>query len=184
MRPIALATEDELSETVGLRLLSEIDAIRCDFKLRKGGSGYLRSNIEKFEKFAKRVPILLITDLDTAGASAPQGILFRVAVREIESWLLADHDGISNLLQISPAKLPDNPDILDDPKRSLLHFAKNAPREIRSDLIADKGVMAAQGMGYNFRLGQFVRESWSPQRAASRSDSLRRTRERLIQFLP
>lgn len=192
---INIATEDELSEIVGIRLVSEMgSAFEVGLTLRKGGFGYLRNSLKSFCQMASRDPMLLLTDLDQAKCPAslieewmgsmrkPDKLLFRVAVREVESWLLSDHDAMASLMGCSKAKLPKQPDTLADPKQTLLRFARNAPRNIRTDLIAEDGVIASQGLGYNQRLGDFVREQWSPERAASRSDSLLRVRQRLIQL--
>lgn len=44
---VALATEDELSETVGVRLIEET-GLSVDLTLRRGGSGYLKTNMTKW----------------------------------------------------------------------------------------------------------------------------------------
>lgn len=195
MKPIALATEDSLSEDVGRKLIAEAASdFDITLSLRKGGNGYLKTNIAKFLEISQQIPLLLITDLDTETCApklrgdwlgkrqAPKKFLFRVAVREIESWLLADHAAMQKFLGISLAKMPLKPDSLSDPKQALLNLAGGAGRDIRGDLLAAKGAIASQGLGYNNRLGLFVREMWSPARAAARSDSLARTRQRLKQL--
>lgn len=187
---IVLATEDELSETVGLCLAAEA-GLEVGQQLRRGGSGYLRSRLTSFCEMARYQPVLLLTDLDRArcassliekwmGASErPENFIFRVAVREIEAWLLADHDAIKGLLGKRVGKLPDDPDQLLDPKQALLALAEKAPRDIREDLVAKDGAIASQGLGYNAVLGQMVREDWRPDRAAGRSASLAKARVRL-----
>lgn len=193
MTPVALVTEDELSEAVGVRLLSEgAGRIGVGLLLRKGGNGYIRSWLENFCQMASQGPVLIITDMDTWTCPAalcsewfrrkprPSGLLLRVAVREVEAWLLADHDGLRGLLgERAAAKFPAQPETLADPKQFLLSLAARAPRQVRDDLCADSGAVARQGLGYNARLTQFVREVWSPKRAASHSRSLRRARERI-----
>lgn len=190
---VALATEDELSEAVGLRLLSEYDLLvqAPPMLLRRGGFGYLRSHMESWKQIAQRQIVLLITDLDRkscpvqllgewlgAGRECPERLIFRIAVREIESWLLADHDALPQLLG-RRGQPPRAPDSLPDPKRFLLKQAERAPRDVREDLVVRKGVIAQQGIGYNARLTSWVRAHWSPQRAAERSPSLARARRAL-----
>lgn len=195
MNAIHLATEDELSESIGERLVSELGTgFQVDLRLRRGGYGYLRSRIPNFCEMAKRNAILLITDLDTGNCARslvdewlchrrkPELLLFRVAVHEIESWLLADHAAMKRLLGKGATKLPARPDELNDPKQVLLRCASRAPREVRKDLLADKNAFASQGLGYNRRLCALVREDWNPVEAALRSDSLRRARLRLRRF--
>jgi hypothetical protein len=192
---VCLATEDSLSEAVGRRLVAEVGSrIEIGLTFRKNGFGYLKANIDKFCSVAQRSPLFLITDLDKekcatlliskwlGNRSLPKNLVFRVAVREIESWLLADHVGMKKLLGAGANKLPVNPDQLLDPKQSLLKFASKAPRAVQNDLLVEPGVIASQGLGYNQRMGEFVRSTWDPNRAASCSDSLSRTLKRLQQM--
>jgi hypothetical protein len=192
MRQVHLATEDALSEAVGRRLILDLESgIEVGLQLRRGGNGHLRSNLDKFIALARRDPVLLITDLDRQGCAAslrrawigarrlPDTLIFRVAVREIEAWLLADHQGVSQLMGGKVTRLPPHPDGLADPKRTLLDLASRASQPIKADLVAPKGALATQGLGYNNRLSQFAQSTWSPTRAAERSESLRRARCRL-----
>jgi hypothetical protein len=114
--------------------------------------------------------------------SYPDNLVFRVAVREIEAWLLADHVGMGRLLVAGAANLPNDPDLLLDPKQVLLQLASKAPRVVQNDLLVEPGAIASQGLGYNQRMGDFVRNTWDPKRAALCSDSLCRTLNRLRQM--
>jgi hypothetical protein len=187
-----LATEDILSEEVGLRLISELGGeFSVGLKFRKNGNSYLRQKLTSFCQLSERYPLLIITDLDQIvcpvnlitdwlrNKPKPTKLLLRVAVREIESWLLADHDGIISLLGSGVTKLLANPELLSDPKRELLRYAQKAPRKVRADMLPEQNALALTGLGYNRRMSDFVRNVWSPTRAATRSESLRRTRERL-----
>lgn len=191
MTDVALATEDELSETIGIRVLSEIDPpIHASLLLRKGGYGYLRSKMDSWCQLSQQRPVFLLTDLDNKECPSllidnwfgqkqrPENLLLRVAVREVESWLLADHEAMRFLIG-SKGKLPQNPDALENPKQSLLQLAKSARRDVREDLVVETGTVASQGIGYNARLGLLVQTHWSPTRAAKRSSSLRRAITRL-----
>lgn len=195
MLRICLATEDSLSEAVGYRLLAEVcPEFEVGLTFRKNGFGYLKANIEKFCNVAQRSPLLLITDLDKAKCAAsliskwmgaksyPDNLVFRVAVREIEAWLLADHVGMGRLLVAGATNLPNDPDLLLDPKQVLLQLASKAPRAVQNDLLVEPGAIASQGLGYNQRMGDFVRNTWDPKRAALCSDSLCRTLNRLRQM--
>ncbi len=195
MSGIVLATEDALSEAVGLRLLSEPHCgLRCEQLLRRNGAGYLRTKMTSCREMARHgQPVLVLTDLDrlqcpasliaqwVGGLKPPAGLLIRVAVREVEAWLLADHDGMQRLLGLSP-RLPSKPDMLADPKQHLITIARSARRDIRDDLVPARGAIARQGLGYNARLCAFVASDWSPERASGRSESLKRTRRRLAEF--
>lgn len=195
MLPIALATEDELSEAIGLRLIAENTACSTGepMRLRKDGFGYLKSGMKKWLELARQRPVLLLTDLDQkacpvllreewlAGASLHSALLFRVAVREIESWVLADHAAIRQLIG-SKGRLPEAPDELPDPKQYLLQLARQAPRDVRQDLVRIEGRELRQGLGYNRRLAHWVKAEWNPARAAERSPSLHRARAALTRY--
>lgn len=101
MKSIVLATEDVLSEEAGLRLAAEA-GLRVEQQLRRSGNGYLKSRIPNFCEMAAFRTVVVISDLDQIQCpsklladwlgprSKPDNLLLRVAVREIESWLLAD----------------------------------------------------------------------------------------------
>jgi len=129
---VALATEDVLSEAVGKRLLACIEhPLEPTLYFRQNGFGYLRANMDKWCKVAAHQPVVLLTDLDNhvcpqeliadwSGALIrPNNLIFRVAVKEVESWLLADHEAMRHLIG-EKGKLPSEPDNLDDPKKYLL----------------------------------------------------------------
>lgn len=193
MNSIVLATEDVLSEQVGLRLAAEV-GLSVSQKLRRNGRGYLKSRIANFCQMASFQPVVMIADLDMIRCPSrllsnwlgrrkrPDDLLVRCAVREIESWLLADHEAMRRLLGRRAGKLPHEPEALLDPKGMLLNLAQHAPRDVRDDLLPLGGAIASQGLGFNSRLSDVIRTDWSPARAAERSPSLQRTRERLRQL--
>jgi Domain of unknown function (DUF4276) len=191
MIPIAVATEDELSEAIALRLISEVKhSLHVTHTLRRGGFGYLRSKMDSWCQMAEHQIMMVLTDLDRANCLVefrdewianrplPARLVFRIAVREVESWVLADHEAMRELFGERGA-LPMEPDTLIDPKQTLLSFAKGAPKSVRDDLIKKVDGRLQQGLGYNTRLSHWVNTVWSPERAAERSPSLARARVRL-----
>ncbi|MDO8333876.1 MAG: hypothetical protein Q7T35_04310 [Nitrosomonas sp.] len=194
MTPIAIATEDQLSEAIALRLISEIPTPHfIQHQLGKTGNGYLRSRMGSWYQMAQQQVMLVLTDLDRANClvefrdqwlagAPPANLLFRIAVREVESWVLADHVAMRALIG-AKGVLPAAPDELADPKQSLLKLAKSAPKQIREDLLKTIDGSLAQGLGYNARLTAWVNSEWSPQRAAERSPSLARIRLRLNEIV-
>lgn len=191
MMLLALATEDVLSEAIGLRLLAELSTpITPSQLLRRQGFGYLKSRMDSWRQLAQRQIVLILTDLDQLACPitlkadwlgdkpAPANLMLRIAVREVESWVLADHEAMRKLIG-KKGTLPPEPDQLPDPKQHLLKLAKLAARPIREDLVKETGAVASQGIGYNHRLTAWARSDWSPERAAQRSPSLQRARTRL-----
>lgn len=190
MIPIAVATEDELSEAIALRLISEVKPLYVTHKLRRDGFGYLRSNMNSWCQMAEQQIMMVLTDLDRANClvkfrdqwmtnrQLPARLIFRIAVKEVESWVLADHEAMRKLVG-KKGVLPIAPDALVDPKKTLLGFAKTAPKSVRDDLLKIIDSQLRQGLGYNARLTNWVNTTWSPERAAERSPSLARARIRL-----
>jgi len=189
---ITLATEDELSEAIGLRLIAEVGAFNEHYiqRVRKNGNGYLCSKMDSWRKLAsntnrivlvltdldqKPCPVALLEDWGARAAPLPKNLLLRIAVREAEAWVLADHEGMRKL--IGPkGVLPSEPDALQDPKQHLLDLARSAPREVRQGLLPAKNVRASKGLAYNRILVNWIGTVWNPQRAANRSPSLQRAR--------
>lgn len=140
-------------------------------------------------QMAQHQVMVVLTDLDRANclvefreqwltAHPPENLVVRVAVREVESWVLADHVAMRAL--IGPrGVLPPAPDSLADPKQFLLGLVKGAPKPVRDDLLKVVDGNLAQGLGYNARLTAWVESEWCPNRAEERSPSLARARLRL-----
>ena len=109
MTGIYIATEDELSEVVVYRLIEETKhGLSVSVPMRAGGFGYLKNKVTGLLKLAHNVPVFLLADLDTSvcppalrenwlgtGVILPDDLLFRIAVREVEAWLLADREGFA-----------------------------------------------------------------------------------------
>lgn len=162
----------------------------------RNGFGYLRKHIAGWNAAAKGQPFLLLTDLDAAECpfsplqswfSVPKNnnLLFRVAVREVESWLLADAEGIATFLAVKLATVPANPESLPDPKRVLVELAaRSRKKDLREDIAPKRSSTAKQGPDYNACLGRFVLDHWNVAGAAGNAASLRRTIERLASFRP
>ncbi len=102
-------------------------------------------------------------------------LLLRVAVREVEAWLLADPQPLANFLNVSASRIPTAPDQLPDPKRTLVQLARRSrTRSIRMDIAPAEGSTATQGPNYNGALRPFVENEWNPQQARISSPSLDR----------
>lgn len=192
MTPVTLATEDALSEAIAEKLVAELDGkMQIAQKLGRTGFGYLRSRIGSFCEMAKFQKVIVITDLDRQQCSEalvrewlgqrtrPPQMLLRVAVRTIESWVLADHEAMRSLLQKAKLPLPAAPDALIDPKATLIDLARRGPREVREGVVPERGSMSRQGLGYNQILVPHVLERWDAVRASERSNSLDRARKRI-----
>lgn len=195
--PINLAVEDSLSEAIiRVLLLRSNRSFAVGTCYGRGGYGYLKKTIGGFNNAAKGTPFIVLTDLDTTPCppaliqnwiSKPlhHNLLFRIAVREVESWVLAHASAFAAFLSIDPIAIPSNTDGITDPKKFLIKLASKSPKSgIRKDIIPPPGSLREQGPDYNGRLIEFIQSYWSPAQARKRSDSLARTIDALNIFTP
>lgn len=195
--PVNLAIEDELSESVLRTLLRYVDReYFVGTAYGRQGFGYLRKTAPGWNVGARGVPFVLLTDLDDHACpsaliqqwlNAPlhPNLIFRVAVREVEAWLLADRANIARFLSVPQTRVPLTCDDLIDPKRELIGLARRSrSRDIRDRIAPRIDSTAQQGPDYNGCLTAFVRNGWDIPSACAVSPSLARTVHRLIAFIP
>ena len=191
MTEVILVTEDDLSTAVASRLLEELGSRFSYRRLGNGGFGYIKKRISAWCELACHRPVFVLTDLDNKvcplalisdwfGNNLPsEKLLFRVAVREVEAWLLADHSFMREIIGKS-GSLSLVPESLPDPKAVLLRLIhKHAKRQIRDDIVRKEGNNLRQGVNYNDRLVNLVCKKWDPARASKLAPSLRRARLRM-----
>lgn len=194
---LLIAAEDELSCAVMQRL---IEASGRPFLvsriLNTRGNDQLMKNMAKFKAASRVVPHIVLTDLDHHPCPPalieqwqanvlPPRMLFRVAVHEVEAWLLADREGLAKFLDIAVNKIPHEPETEADPKRTLINLArKSRKRRLALELVPETGSAARIGPLYNVRMREFVSNTWNIQRACNHAPSLVRTVSRLSTFLP
>jgi hypothetical protein len=103
---------------------------------------------------------------------------------EAESWILADRAELARLLKVPVAKLPVNPETIDDPKQFIVNLARrSSSSRIREDLVPTQGGTNKVGPAYNPALQNFVDRAWRPQVARHASDSLNRMVRRLQELV-
>ena len=195
--PILVAVEDELSAAVMRRLVAATDR---DFVIDRiiiaGGKGPLRSGVPKFISASHVLPHVVLTDLDRCSCppdllskwrakNLPSQLLIRIAVREVEAWLLADRSGIAEFLAVASIKVPASPEREADPKLSLINLARRSRRRrLMQELVPAAGSPNKIGPYYNARLTEFVASQWNVVQARANAPSLDRTLARLSTFLP
>lgn len=194
---IILAVEDPLSEVVLRTILRQSER---PYQVRscicRRGFGHLRKNIEGFNRAARSMPMIVLTDLDRTECAPVllrewlqypphHNLLFRVAVREVESWVMAHRTAFSALLGIRTDLIPINPDSLVDPKKTLLDLsAKSRKRHLREAIVPAPKSTAKVGPDYNGRLGEFVMMNWDVREAAKNSLSLEKAFRAITSFEP
>jgi hypothetical protein len=190
---VILAAEDGLSESVLRRLLRELRVEPADqtwIPPRNGNTG-LRKRLQELTRTARSGAIVVVqTDLDMEvcpGAMrhqwlsepSPPNLIFSIAVREVDAWLLGDVQRLSETLK-STFRLTEPPESLRDPKSVIVaSAARSRSREVREDFQPRRGALARVGPGYNTRLSAFVNNQWRPHVALQSCPSLRRLWMRL-----
>ncbi len=194
MHFVQAVVEDVLQETV-LRKLIVI--FRNDIQLQgvsgKRGNTYIREKIRGYNQASEHLLHIILTDLDQTPC-APQlindwisfdlhpNLLFRIAEKEVEAWILADRSEIAKYLGVPVSKIPNDTASLADPKQHIVNLARKSRKKKIKDDIVPKGT-ASQGPGYNTTLQDFVINYWDPERASQNNSSLRKTIQRLKDYL-
>lgn len=188
-----VAVEDVLSEAVVRKLVGEVRPdLSISIVMRKNGRGYIQSRARDLNRTARSFPVLILADLDRPepcpadliqgwlAAPPAANLLFRVAVMEIESWIMADREAFAGFLGVPSHRIPLNTDAIAQPKELIVSLARKSRRkDIREDLVPAAGGTAIIGPGFNPRLGAFVATQWNAETAAHASSSLRRAADRL-----
>ena len=157
------------------------------------GKSYLRDNIRKYDdaarnmgKAARNMAWIVLVDLDMdAGCPAAlrdkwlskpaPNLCFRIAVREVEAWLMADAESLACYLEAPPARVPRNPESSADPKGDMMELARHSLcKKVREDMAPRSGGGRRIGPAYPGRLIEYAETAWRPEVAAQHSDSLRR----------
>lgn len=187
MLSVTVAIEGASDEGVARSLLREAGVGHHIFTGRSGKSALLK-RLKSYNAAAQHMPWLVLVDLDGDFPCAPAAVeawlngeelgahmCLRVAVTEMEAWLLADAEAISRFLGVSRSLIPLDPDNLQDPKGSLIGLARRSTkRAVREGLVPRDGSGASVGPTYVSDINVFATELWRPQVARAASPSLDR----------
>jgi hypothetical protein len=195
--PINLAVEDVLSEAVLREILKQSQRpFSVGTCLNRGGYGYLKRIIPGLNNAAQGMPYLVLTDLDNAECplaiiskwlSKPKhpNLIFRIAVKEVEAWLLAHKEAFAKFLGISVNLIPDDVDAIPDPKQLLINLARKSNKtSLRDAIVPAANSTASIGKDYNGQLIKFVQEDWQMELAQANSRSLQKAVNAIINFQP
>lgn len=161
---------------------------------RRTGKVSLNHRLPGYCEAAKRAPWFIMRDLDhdadcapellnRLAAERPRGLCFRIAVREAESWLIADRERLARHLGVRPGSLPSDPDRDPDPKRTIVDAARRSTRRtIRERVPPRPAAGRPTGEGYAESLAAFIDDTWRPTEARVASDSLDRCLRHLDRF--
>ena len=192
-RKLVAVVEDELSGNICSRILLDYAPdVTIDRMIIARGFGNIKSKVHVYERASRFVRHLVLTDLDNHHCApklreswaiqANTSMIFRVAVREVEAWVMADRDGFSDFFGVPCGKIPNQIELDPDPKARLISLVRKSKASSSRGIAPEPGAKAKVGPMYNHRLGEFVTGSWSPQNAMARAPSLERMVLRLTQF--
>lgn len=185
---ITAAVEGITDEAVLKRLCNYVGAQTARV-YGKNGKQHILSRISGYNNSARYRHWAVLLDLDTDAACAaailhawlptPSPLMcLRVAVRELEAWILSDAERVAQFLGVSQRRIPTNPDLLPDPKGTVVSLAQASRRsDIRDDMVPRPGSGQRVGPAYASRLIEFVQDigtGWRPEVAEQNSDSLKR----------
>ena len=191
--PLNLAFEDQITEFIMIKLSEYSKKFYVSHSFSEGGFGYLKKNIKGWNQAAKGCAFFVLTDLDNFPCAPTliqewlplkkhSNLIFRVAVKEIEAWILADIEGFSKFTGVPKANFKEDVEGIADPKVELLRIIRRSRKRYLKEDILPIDQFAKIGPNYNDRLCEFIIKDWDIERAIERSDSLKRTLKSLLQF--
>jgi len=193
---ISLVAEGSMEKAVAERLLPF-----CGHELGtvygEHGCLYIRHKATAFRWLATETTgVLVLSDFRDTGLECvpaalqeyvynklpnpPGTFMCRFSVNEIESWLLADRDGLAKFFDISMSRIPLNPECETYPKQTLVNLArKSKNRQIRDGVAPPSGHLSSVGPEYMSIMREFINYIWEIDRAISFAPSLKRCVYRL-----
>ena len=199
---IRYAVEDDPLEAVAIKLIKQ-EKGNCDVRELGGsgrGCGPIFKRLDEYNETSKKSgePVIVFIDLDSTlcaprlldnlqkshpikDRQPPNKFQIRIAVREVESWLLADKEGLETYFGISQKAIHPSPERLRDPKQELLNLIKGKAKAKFKRAMLPKG-KGTIGTGYNDYLVDFINTVWDSTRACANADSLVRAIKRIKQL--
>jgi hypothetical protein len=194
---IHLVPEGHMEEPTGRRLIAFCGHSLGTIYNSRRGCGYIRSRAALYHSLAtSHSGVLVLTDFRDAGAPCPVAALdayllhkiphpapsfiFRFAVNELESWLMADRSGLAQFLGVPVTRLPKEPEAEEKPKRTLVAIARHSSKtRIRDGLAPPPGSQASVGPLYRAMMSVFIEQRWNIEAATANAPSLERCVRRL-----
>lgn len=184
--------EGETDEPVVTALMRAAGWADSEFNVRSvNGKGAIDRDIKRYWEAARGHAYIVFRDLDRDGGGCPvtlraelvertpgesPDLLIRIVDQCIESWILADREGVAEFCGRSAASVELPP---SHHKPYLLRLMKDAKLK---DAVEEKGRELDFGPAYATHLHHLMTDHWSIERAATESDSLRRALERLTEL--
>ena len=138
----------------------------------------------RYNEAGKRTPVIGLADLEQEAcapalllAKLPRkaaGFHLRIAVRMLESWLIADRQSLATFLKVPIAAIPADPDAEAHPKRKLADIARRSTSKAIRDAMVPDDSGGVVGADYVATMCDFMTHHWQCARARQVSPSLDR----------
>lgn len=195
---VSLVVEGLIDEKVLRQLIERVATSRFEISACyvKRGRDDLGKGLIHFNQAARFHPFIVLADLESDDCAPslikmwlPKGthanLSLRIAVRKVESWLLADRQACAEFLGVPLNRLSQRADDDEDPKLTIVNLARRSRnRRIRDSLVPVEGSTSPVGKNYAGELTQFILNNWNPMQAQTYSDSLARAIRALSNFNP
>lgn len=148
-----------------------------------GGSGFWK-DAQRFNEAGRHMTVLGLADLEQApcpvillsrlkGGKAA-GFKLRLAVRMLESWIMADREAFAGFLGVRTALVSPDPDAESHPKRKIVALARQSKKRMIREALVPNDSGAVVGPEYTPVMAGFVESGWNVLRARTNSPSLSR----------
>lgn len=177
MVKINFASEGIVDAAIARRLIAHAGA-EPGLERPAHGKHKLDPLLQKYRSASEHgAPWLILRDLDRDSACAPEllqhlgvrsadNFCMRIAIREVESWILADRQGLADFLRIPVARVHASPETLPNPKRYVIDLARSSrSRDIREAIVPHEGSGQEQGPEYAAQMAGFAENQWDVARA-------------------
>ena len=157
---VSLAVEGLLDRAVARRLVREVGA-SSGREYGLNGKAQIRQSLHGYNEAARHSPWFVLVDLDNDADCVPPfrvswlpdpapKMCFRVAVREVETWLMADRERLAGFLGVALSRNPDRPEELANPKRQMVDLARRSRKAaIKQDMVPREGSGRDVGPAYS-----------------------------------
>lgn len=111
--------------------------------------------------------------LKLLGGQPNNGMCFRIAVRAMEAWLLADYENCARFFGIPRNRMPHDVETLPDPKQTLVALCRRSRiAATRQGMVPRLGGGRKVGGEYTAMVREFAKNEWDPLGARNNSSSL------------
>ena len=153
-----------------------------------GGGSKFWLDAARYNEAGKHTSVIGLTDLEQAPCASlllagklrdkSAGFHLRIAVRMLESWLLADRQAMARFLKVPISALPISPDGEIHAKRALVDIARRSTSKTIRDALLPDDSGGVVGPDYTATISKFIEQHWRVSVARKTSPSLEKACQR------